>query len=251
MGQVMFCKTRYFYQPYVDFWNLVALSGYPTIYVDELDPQSDNTYIVTPLNGEWKAGWQDPKARIIHWDLEWRAERQEILGIEETWASDTWYANKNHCRYVMLGSHPGMNAQPNEMANKAYDVAMLASMNFRRGHMVDLLQEEGVRVGCEAWSDERHKMLISSKAYVYVCQHEEYPAIAPQRWALAAAYHLPIISENVADPGPFRYFGLWADYQYIPYLVRARLNDCGDYGWLLYNFLCVHHPFKRCVEEAV
>lgn len=251
MGQVVFCRTHYLYQPYGDFWNLVGLSGYPTIYVDELDPQSDNTYIITPLNGEWKAGWQDPKARIVHWDLEWRAERQEIPGVQETWASDTWYADKNRCRYVMLGSHPGMNPQSNETADKTYDVAMLIYANYRRAHIAKQLEDSGLRVGRSAWGLRRHTMLTSSKVYLYVHQHEDFPAIAPQRWAVAAAYHLPVISENVADPGPFKYFGLWADYQHISYLTRARLNDCGEYGWTLHNFLCAQHPFRRCVEEAL
>jgi hypothetical protein len=69
MSDIIFCATQFYldggYRYYIDFFKLVELSGYPLIPLSQLDPQSDNTYIITPLNDEWLDGWQQPKARII------------------------------------------------------------------------------------------------------------------------------------------------------------------------------------------
>ncbi len=37
MAEITFVKTRHVYDSYTDFWRLVELSGFPTIYYDELD----------------------------------------------------------------------------------------------------------------------------------------------------------------------------------------------------------------------
>lgn len=70
MSNIIFAKTRHVYQSYDDFWRLVALSGFETCYVDEIDHNRDATYIFTPTNGETLNGWDRGRARIIWWDLE-------------------------------------------------------------------------------------------------------------------------------------------------------------------------------------
>src|SRR3972149_12259759 len=53
MSDPIFVKTRYHYDPYVDFWDLVALSKFQSVYVDEMDLyDSEKLYMVSPHNGE-------------------------------------------------------------------------------------------------------------------------------------------------------------------------------------------------------
>ncbi len=39
------------YRSYVDYWKLVELSKFDTCELDEVDRDSDNTYIFSPVNG--------------------------------------------------------------------------------------------------------------------------------------------------------------------------------------------------------
>ena len=54
MGDIIFCATDYYlqggYVSYKDFFRLAKLAGYPVIPLSQLDPQSDNTYIVNRLS---------------------------------------------------------------------------------------------------------------------------------------------------------------------------------------------------------
>ena len=74
MGQIVFARPRTWYDSYSDLYTLIELSGYPLIYFDEIDPESDNKYILTLVNGENQDGWQSPRAEIVLWDIEWRLD---------------------------------------------------------------------------------------------------------------------------------------------------------------------------------
>ena len=54
MTEIRFVRTRHFYESYQDFFRLVELSDFETIYVDELDISKEGVYIVCPMNGEWR-----------------------------------------------------------------------------------------------------------------------------------------------------------------------------------------------------
>lgn len=254
---IIFARTRWEYASYIDFWKVVELSGFPIVYVDEIDPQSDNIYIVTPLNGEWQVGWQNPRARIILWDLEWRDSKPNVPGVAEVWASDVDYANRMEMRYVILGSHP--NLCPEARRDKwEYDVCMMAYITHRRGIMEGRLKDEGLRIAPNygAEDNRRHDVLMCSRMVLHVHQHEDIRTISPTRWQTAAAYRLPILSETVDRPSVFEYTCLWADYNNLP--IVAKLAMSGQYSHELDEFskrfheqLCVEYPFRRCVEDAV
>lgn len=261
MTDVIFARTRHEYDSYSDMRRLVELSDYPLIYVDELDPQSDNCYILITLNGEWNVGWKSPKARIIWWDLEWRklSEYPTIPGVSEVWVSDQWYADRVGAKYVLLGSHPGLNLHPeDERSDFRYDVIMLAYMTHRRQRIADELAQRGLTVAPNAWGEDRHRLLNQSRIMLHVHQHNDVATIAPQRWALAAAYRIPLTSERVYHPGvyPFSSHTL-IEYDYLTghiamqstqfkngHSVNARAEN-------LYAFLCVENTFRKCVEGSL
>lgn len=257
MGDVIFARPRWEYGSYTDLYALIKLSGYPLIYCDELDPTSDHTYILTVRNGENEHGWSgDVLSRIILWDLEWRLEGDPppIPGVAETWASDKWYAEQIGARYVPLGSHPGLNLAPDDETDALFDAILLSYMTNRRLQMAVWLRERGLRLAPNGWSLERHQNLLASASMLHVHQHDHVPTVAPLRFALAAAYHLPLISEAVRDPGLFgTQTVLWSEYAALPDTVARRVQDNGlaAFGEALYQLLCCDYPFKKCVEEAL
>jgi hypothetical protein len=258
MNSVIFARTRYVYDSYIEFWKLVKLSNFPICYVDEIDwKDKDKTYIVTPVNGEWNNGWEGAKARIILWDLEWREERPNIPGVSEVWASDVWYANHIEARYVLLGSHPGLCLNnPNEYV-KDYDVIWFAYMTWRRSVVHTELEKYGMRMPQEYLPrPEQHQAMLRSRLCVHVHQHEHVRTIAPQRWAMCAAYRLPILSENVIEPGSLVDDTFWADYRYISEFAHLILsgkyaNELKDSAHALYSRLCERNTFRTCVEGAL
>lgn len=262
MPSVIFAQTRHVYDSYVDLCSLIELSGYGLVYVDEIEADNpDNCYIISPFNGEWEQGWPNAKAKIIHLDLEWRfdGEYPNIPGVAETWASDAWYANKIGARYVPMGSHPGLNLAPDEVCAERYDLAMLAYLGpMRRQDVANELCANGLRLAPNGWKRERHEILKSTRAMLHVHQHDHAFTVAPQRFALAAAYHMPLFTEHINDTGIFGSELLMADKAHLLALVRSWLNGgwaersrLQDLGESLYGRLCVDNTFKKCIDAAV
>lgn len=266
MSQVIFCATDFYlkggYRSYVDFFRLVELSGYPIIPLSQLDPNSDNTYIITPLNGEWLNGWTNPRARIIHWELEWRtdwrAEVNEPPGVAEVWASDKWYATQIGARYVPVGGNVNLNESGNYPEYPVnYDVSLLSYQTHRRQVVTAQLENAGLRLApiSNLWGRQRSITLLQSHAMVHVHQHDHMPTVAPLRLCLAAAHRLPLISETIRDAGIFDYrYMMQARYETLASFSAHVLSDkhiLADYAYSLYDLLCVQQVFKRVVDANV
>lgn len=253
---ITFCKTRHEYGSYSDFWRLVDLCGYSTIYVDEIPAAgvANQVYICTPLNGEWMQGIQTD-ARVILWDLEWRDALPVVPGVDEVWVSDRWYARKIGAKHVPLGSHPRLVPQRSWCGTPTWDFAMLAYMTFRRQAVNSGLLVRGLRSAPNGWGHERDDVLQHSRCMLHVHQHDEVPTLAPQRWALAAASAHFLISEAVADPWPFvsgeDFFGL--DYADLVSGTMAVLNNGAgrDMAASLWHKACEVYRFDKAVERAL
>jgi hypothetical protein len=256
MSDVIFARPRTEYGSYVDFYRLITLSGYELIYFDEIDPASDNAYIMTMVNGENQSGYPEAKAEIILWDCEWRLDGDypRIPGVKRVWASDKWYAGQIGAEYVLMGSHPGLPEAPLENCPKVWDVAMLAYLSPRRQAMVGMLESAGVRLAPRGWGMERQSILQQTHAMLQVHQLDAAPTIAPQRWALAAAFRKPMICEGVLDKGCFGYGqALWCEFGRLPEFVKLWRDDArlADYGNALHQFLCVEHTFRANIEATL
>lgn len=250
----VFARTRYEYSSYADFWRVVELSGFTIVYVDEIDVHDKNkTYIVTPLNGEWNNGWANASARIILYDLEWRNAAPVIPGISEIWAADQWYCQSRKMKYVMLGSHSDLCPVDIKIFTKEYDVVMFAYMVWRRDQMRKRIEGEGLHFA----PPEIDRMgLAQSRLMVHIHQHEGLRTVAPTRWMACAAYHLPMLSEKVEDPGLFAHTCLWADYNFIPGFAKLVLSDkwardLRGYADILHDQLCERYTFRKCIEAAL
>lgn len=288
MSNPIFCQSRYEYQSYSDYFNLVRLSGFPLIYVDEIDPDSDNTYIFSTPQTYWhdgteRHGWENPRARIIFYNLEWYEDVDySIIPGVEIWSPDKWWAERISAKYVPMGSHPNLvgywaassgdgklvkswfppeggkpltDAQLN--AEKKYDAVTLWADSYRRYHAQDLLQSNAVTIAPKGWGSERDDILIRSRCMVSVHQKDGLPTVAPQRWCLAAAYHLPMITETLADPGLFTSpVRLMCDLGYIGrftanWLRPENANALANIGDSLHHLLCERYTFRKGIEDAL
>ncbi len=278
MGDITFVKTRYQdkivhidangvefkgYGSYRDYWRLVELAGYDVCYVDEIDAYDPTkTYIITPLNDEWLAGWPNATAQIIHHELEWRwderANWQEPPGVSRVWHIDKWFADKFGFEYVPVGSDERLNELgTNYPAQNRYDVAILSYQTPRRQMITSQLENRGLRLApiSGVWGRMRSDVLLSSHVMVHTHQNDNMPGIASLRWAVAAAHKLPMITETVKDRGIYTYsYMTQADYNFLAEFTVHMLRDkpkLADYGLSLHNLLCRDYTFRKMVEKNV
>lgn len=256
MPDPVFVRTHHNYESYADLWCLVQLSGFPTCYPEEVQPDSDQTYIVPVLNGEIGDRYAGARARIIHYNMEWDPYPKHA-GIEETWHFDAAFAAQHGYRYVPMGSHPAL-AHGTEGDSRNYDVAYLIYMLPRRQQIRHDLEMRGLWLTpTGAWGDERHTLLKHSRSYLHVHQRDDAPGIPALRMVVAAAYQLPVLMEEVTDRGMFGYSTfLSASYERLPDAVKQWLTSSNatmldDYRWALYDLLCVEYDFRRSIEAAL
>lgn len=278
MIPVVFAKTSYVYQSYVDFWKLVELAGFETCFVKDIDLDRDAIYVTTPINGEIRPHTvfrrsilkKPQQAKIVWWLLErpdsGDYELGKIVGnecvtkttdeileyVDHVWVSDRYYtALDPRTTYVPLGSDSGLAGGP--PGPVSYDVCTLTYNNHRREQIYAPLKQQVRMAPFSAWEGPRDQILRSSRCMVYVHQ-TPMPIGAPLRMALAAAYRLPVISEQLADPYPHRdgYDIAMAPYeQLVPKTLGALQGNLAELGLNLHRKLCVEMPFKQCVLEGV
>lgn len=265
MSDVIFVATDFYlqggYGSYRDFFRLVELSGYPVIPLSQLDPHSDNCYIVTPLNDEWLSGWVNPKARIIHYELEWRWDWRAHVdtppGVAEVWAGDKWFAESIGACYVPIGSHPGLNEQHEiKWIKHEYDVALMMYRDpARRTSKIHELRQMGLSIAPDSWGRQRSDTLKKSRCMLAIHQLDNMPSIAPLRMCIAAAHRLTVISEEVNDAGIFAGLLYQSKYatlaQYAKLIIRDPYNSLQQVGESLHQLLCVDMPFRRSIETKL
>lgn len=257
---IVFAKTRHHYDSYLDFWELVRLSGFDTCFIDEIDVSEEKFFILTPWNGEvgpfLHAQAERSKACRIAW---WCLERFDAMSVpyvqaldeasalvDELWVSDRWISTLDkRLKYVPFGSHPGLGTTPIE---PSFDFTHQSYSWGRRADVYSRLRMMGFREGPSGWGPQRHEVLRRSRLMLNLQQYED-PVTAPIRFAIAAAYHLPVVSETINDADPVTDLIRCADYKQIPMVVKEALAD-GMRGpaEALHQRLCVDFTFRTCVE---
>lgn len=246
----LFVMPRLHYPSYNDFWRLVELSGFEAIYQDEADlSDSRQTFIFAAPDSI--PDCSQAKARTILWQLEYAGEyTQQTNGetVREIWSSDPAHAKRTGAKYVLLGSHRGLNPALERGSEFDYDLTLLGYMVDRRRAIKDQLSQY-------RWSPdypghngaERHRVLSRTRLMLHVHQHET-SALTPLRFALAAAYKMPVVSEMVEDCGVYANYAVFTPYNRLAEFVRGNLAQ--DDVWMhgaLYDLLCVKNPFDKGV----
>lgn len=262
---IIFAKTRYNYDSYSDFWKLVELSEFNTCFIDEIDiSKQENIYIFSPTNGEFRPHIKNQKdkhswlAKIVWWNLERPSSITNVViddivdYINEAWVSDRYYASLNNgFKFVTLGSHPDLRLNKNNL-EKTYDYCHMSYVYGRRDHIHNTLSKR-LRVGPNGWGKERDQILRASKFLVNVHQ-DPFPISEPLRFAVNAAYSLPIISESIIDPYPLvnNIDIILSNYDnLINKTLDIYNSDLTKIGNNLYNNLCVKNTFRTCVEKGL
>lgn len=271
MTEIYFVQTRHHYDSYTDFWKLVELSGYPTLYTDELDISKEGIYITAPLNGEWEPHVKNQmdkkirrRAHLIQWLLErpagsagsvhYFAERQwDLMSkrfFDEVWVSDSQLADETGLRFVVLGSDEGLGEPGN---NKEYDFCHMSAIVPRRSGVYSRFPEN--KIGPNSWPPERDEVLKKSKFALNVHQ-DIYSYQEPLRFALFSAFGLPIISESLVNGYPYSdEYMVTASYPNLVGKVRQCLgedyNRYRDMGLRARTRMVTEFRFKTMVEKAV
>lgn len=263
--RVIYARTRYEYGSYTDWWELVRLAGLETCYVDQIDPlAADTIYITTPLTGELKSRELfDRKTTIVWLNLE-RPDGEHspdlvaviddtLRYVDDIWVSDRYYAeHDSRLRFVPLGSHPGL-ALPSGPHKIIYDYAHHSYVERRRNHIYGSLTARGLKGAPNSWGLERAEHIRSSKFVLNVHQTPS-PIGEPLRFAWAAAYARPMLSEWCIDPFPLvpdvdfvqgKYTDLPPMAQAMSWSVKEEL------GQNLFQRLCVEWQFPRGPNEAL
>lgn len=266
-NDVIFCQTRYQdigYASYRDYWKLVRLAGYPIIYVDEIPryDAKDKTFIICPVNGEWNT-WPKgfTQGRLILYQLEWNIDGQHNTPacVSEVWNADKAHAEANGFRYVPMGSDEGLCEEgwKSRYLSGKNDVIQISYQTPRRQVITRQLSELGLSIAPNEnlWGILRSVQLMNSEVMVHTHQTEQTNGVAPLRWCLAAAHHLPLISEIIPDRGIFGFTHMMqADYAHLAKFTKQVLEDkrlLADYAAALHGLLCVDYTFKRAIEKHV
>ncbi len=236
------------YPSYSDIKRLVQLAGFDS--ATKIDAFSRRPLIV--VSPESLPALDGIKARVIAWQLEYAGDYTHNYDgfTGEVWASDKAWAEAHGAKYVLMGSHADLGGTLN--IDPAYDVTMLGYMVARRQAIKEQLASLRWPVDYPR-PEDRDYMLRLTRLMLHVHQHDNAPFVAPQRLALAAAYHMPVVSETTPGIGDLTDYIEQADYDGIPALVttvlkRKTLTASGD---KLHQYLCVERTFRTCVMEAL
>lgn len=269
MANITFVRTRHVYESYRDLWRLIELSGFDTIYVDELDVSKSGVYIVSPMQGEWRPHIDNQKgkprnAHLILWNIERPSGSAGTVGqyaesnrdliykrhVDEVWVSDRRLADETQMRFVILGSDEGLGETS---AIKKYSFCHMSYEVPRRTNIFKHFAPEIIGPNC--WPPDRDKVLKESKFALNIHQ-DRHPFQEPLRFALFAAYGLPIVTETIYDSYPWSdEFMLFAEYDHIVARLKEALageyDQWRDMGLRARERMTKQFRFRDMVIEAV
>ena len=267
---IVFARTRHIYGSYTDFWRLVETSQFETCYVDEIDVSKPDTFIFTPMNGEVvphlrsEVAQKTKRAKVIWWNLErpvgdpTHSKSLEELKhlIDDIWVSDKWCASKEpRYRFVMMAGHRDFGTRS---PTKHYDFCHLSYLWGRRFDVVNGLIASGLKAAPEAYGREaQDQHVATSKIMLNLHQYEESKIAAPLRFAVAASYGIPIISEALSESpwihGVEDFVWGMAPIEHIPLSLRMALTEDHreEQGEEIFQTLCEQTDFRKEVEKAL
>lgn len=271
MTDPTFVRTRHEYDSYTDYWKLVELSGFPTCYVDEMNlHDSDATYIVSPMNGEFTAhlDWSGGKECVVYlWNLERPGGsgnfEQYVAGnlryvhddmVDVVLVSDRKLAKDSGFWYMPLGGHPLL-GDPGDR-EKVHDYIHLMCYSLRRAgtglfnYTTPWHKWYGFDIAPNGWGQERHIALQESKFMLNVHQDDTL-YLEPLRFVLAAAYGLPIVTEQLADPYPYTGHVHQFDMETMSQIMHYALGyyeESKAHGEWMRNRMTKDLTFRHCLE---
>jgi hypothetical protein len=240
-----------------------------------MDPGADVTYIAAPVNRAFKehvVRHPRGKAKIVWWNLERPDVPTEDIGalpgnavhastdsvaplVDAIWVSDLGIASLDkRYRYVFLASDERL-AEGSPLPFE-YDFCHMAYIWGRREVYGELAKKW--KVAPAAWGEERVRIMRSSRAMVNIRQTPA-PVRDPLRFALAAAYKMPIFTERMELPEPLSPHIHYSEIdlagvgiQIAPWLKEGGWHSSlKERGIALHEIMCREHNFRDAVLGAV
>lgn len=267
---ITFARTRHNYDSYLDFWKLVDLSGFHWVWLDQIEPESDNTYIFTPHNGQflelvagWGPRWTGRKCKVVWWCLErpdgnavpFRDSVDSVVGqVDAAWVSDRYVSTLHpFLTHAVLGSHAGLRETLLDQF-RTFDFAHMSYAWGRRADLYAAIRAQGLTEAPNAFGLERSQILARTKIMVNAQQYQT-PVVAPLRFAIAAAHKMTVLTERAADSFPYENAVIQSDYASIPtdahILCTSPPSNLEAIGIRLYELLCGQITFKTGVIDAL
>jgi len=264
----MFVRTRYQYDSYTDFWSLVELSQFETCYVDEVDIMKPRVYIVTPMNGEWEPHLLNQvgkphNAHLIHWCLErpsgaggifnyGKSNRARIYNrtLDDVWVSDRALASETMLRFVVLGSDYDL-GEPSKQ--KLYDFCHMSYITDRRQRVYNEFDPKVIGPNCWPWdTNPSRDYVLKHSRFALNIHQDTYPFQEPLRWALFAAYGLPMLTEEVSEAWPWGgEHCIFNPYDGISDKLRQMLGNDYQRWWIMgqeaRDCMCTKYRFRDMV----
>lgn len=275
---IVFVKPDWNYDSYTDFWSLVKLSDYPIIRYNQIDPSSSNIYIVAPANGQLqdhinsiRSIWDNKICKLMLWNLERPGngiqnhinDNKQLIEqgfLDRVLVSDMQLSKDTGFHYIPLGSHPGL-GYPGMFKEKHWDMVHLMCYSNRRASpwFIDpgIIRDgiDRLSVAPNGWGDVKDASLKYSRFMVNVHQ-DDYPFCEPLRFALAAAYGLPIVTEHCTDISPYdncrTVFQCAKDniVNTVKTLLRSYPALYHETWWFRDRYT-KHHTFRSYLEENI
>lgn len=257
----IFVLPRKNYASYADFEALARLSGIP-VRKGEITYAETPIYVSPEPNFDWMA-----MRPGIWWVLEYAGDyaptREQITDMRalgwRVWASDKAWAEQRGVEYVPLASdarlvHEHTLAIDDSTTALGYDVTMLGYMTPRRQTMKDRLSYLRWTEDYPGTGAERDAILKATRLMLHVHQYDNSNYAAPLRYAVAAAYKMPVVSETIADSAIYAGAIRFADYAALGDVVKgeaAKKRKGNHAGVKLHKRLCVDTDFGKEVRKAL
>lgn len=271
MSDIVFVHPTCCYDSYTDYRRLVSVSGFETCNQDQINPNRDAIYIVSPMNGDVENALRArPKAsrkcKIVSWFLERPSPHGGVKFnehvvrlisdlVDEFWVSDRamYQAIKGivNTKFVPVGGDEAIGGK--RLNDKTFDVTHMSYVYGRRDKIIHSLR---CRIGPNGWGDARHNTLLRTKMMVNVHQDND-GYYEPLRFALCAAYAMPMISEQCLDPYPYE---AGVDFLSAPYdqlnslidrAINGHIGDLQNYGERMFHKVTKQFKFVDNVKRAL
>lgn len=281
-----FAVPRYRYQSYTDYYKLIELSGFPCCFIDEMNLQKDISYIISPINGEFRpfvdSNRKNKRAKLIWYFLErpievtWEINDISVRGIEaldllpdyidEIWVADLHLYSAlpiSRRNFVPVGSDPGLGFSAGidrHPEHWKYDYIHLSYPSSRRAELYSKLASK-FKEAPNAWPPTREFILAETALMLNI--HQDHLLMAePLRFAVAAANKMPILSEEITNPYPLEkqwdYLSVpiseikdWMEYTFLSYKKEDRVQNFIDIGNRIFQKLCIDFSFKKNIIEGL
>jgi len=233
------------------------------------------------MNGDYRAHLVNHahgrRCRLYHWLLErptpegketpvetlrrYRDANRELEAmqyVDVTIVSDPLLAERTGFKYIPMGSHRMLGAPG---AEKTYDFIGLMAPYPRRGFLFagDKVRTEwdGMTFAPNANGIEepvlRHELLKQSRFGLNV-HNDVHPYCEPLRFAVFAAYALPIVTETLSPGTIYQGAVCQAEYSHLAMAMKAARDRYAlwkEWGKYLHAQLTGMDSFRACLERSI